>query len=242
MRTAYWFTGGAFATLAAIFLARACYVATMPPGTYGLYEQVTVNPVTFFLGSLVQQALAFGFVLMMHYQNATELQLQARRDSLTGALNRRSMDEEFSRLIALHARTSEPLAIMMIDVDHFKVVNDHYGHLVGDQVLRQLAALTQGTIRKQDYFARYGGEEFCILMPITTEDEAMRLAERLRQVYQDLPMEAASGVWHSTISIGVADSNSAVLTPHTLIAAADKALYTAKQSGRNRVVAFSTLE
>ncbi len=241
LRAAYWFTAAAFVLLSVIFAARGVYVLTQPAGTYGLLDQVAINPITFFVGSMVQLALAFGFVLMTHYRIAIELQNIASHDSLTGALSRRNLEEEFSRLSALHARTGEPMAVMMIDIDHFKRVNDAYGHLVGDQVLRLLARLTEDTIRKQDYFARYGGEEFCILLPATTEQEGAIIAERLRQRYAAMPIGERGKEWFSSVSIGVADSVGAGLEFSGMIEAADHALYHAKQTGRDRVVMFSSL-
>jgi diguanylate cyclase (GGDEF)-like protein len=130
---------------------------------------------------------------------------------------------------------------MMIDVDHFKSINDHSGHQVGDQVLQRLAAVAQASIRREDYFARYGGEEFCILLPATTEEKAGLLADRLREAYAALTMEFGGAVLQSTISIGVADSNHVGLEFNALVTASDKALYHAKQAGRNRVVAHSVL-
>jgi len=130
---------------------------------------------------------------------------------------------------------------MMIDVDHFKTINDRCGHQVGDTVLRRLADFAQASIRGDDYFARYGGEEFCILLPSTTEEEARVLADRLCQAYAALTMEFGGEVLHSTISIGVADSNHAGLEFYALVTAADQALYRAKQEGRNRVVTHSVM-
>jgi diguanylate cyclase len=130
----------------------------------------------------------------------------------------------------------------MIDVDHFKSVNDKFGHPVGDEVLRRLVAVAEHSVRGDDYFARYGGEEFCVLLPTTNEEAASGLAERLRQAYADIKMEFGGKIFHSTISIGVADSLHVGSEFSALIAAADQALYRAKESGRNRVVAFSTLK
>jgi diguanylate cyclase (GGDEF) domain len=155
---------------------------------------------------MAQMCLAFGFVLMLNYRLSADLQKLALSDALTGALNRRSLEQEAARLSARCTRTGDALAIMMIDVDHFKSINDRYGHPVGDEVLRRLAAVAQKTIRSDDYFARYGGEEFCILLPSTIEKDAWTLADRLRQNYAALIMEFGGDVLRSTISIGVSDS------------------------------------
>jgi len=241
LRTALRFTGGIFMFQAALLLAGSVYLAWTPVESYGMYSQIAINPAIFLGVSLLQLSLVFGFVLMMHYRIANELQQLAGRDSLTGALNRRKLTEEFERLKALYARSEEVLSVMMIDIDHFKSINDKHGHLIGDDVLRSLATLAMATIREQDAFARYGGEEFCILLPATTEWDALALAERLRTAYAKTSMRHPTSPWFSSISIGVADSGQAGLDFSTLIAASDQALYHAKQNGRNRVTAFSQL-
>ena len=177
---------------------------------------------------------------MLNYRLSADLQKLAASDALTGALNRRSLEQEAARLSARCTRTGDALAIMMIDVDHFKSINDRYGHPVGDEVLRRLAAVAQKTIRSDDYFARYGGEEFCILLPSTIEKDAWTLADRLRQNYAAMTMEFGGEVLRSTISIGVSDSIHAGLEFTSLVAAADQAMYRAKQEGRNRVVMHSS--
>ncbi|MFZ2406434.1 MAG: GGDEF domain-containing protein, partial [Methylobacter sp.] len=239
LRTAYWFTGGSFAVVATMFLARAVMVFLAPPNTYSLYSQTPINPATFFVGSMAQMCLAFGLVLMLNYRLATDLQKLASSDSLTGALNRRSLEQEAARLSARCTRTGDTLAVMMIDVDHFKSINDCYGHPAGDEVLKSLTELAHKSIRSDDYFARYGGEEFCILLPSTLEKDAWILADRLRQSYAAMAIDLGGEVLHSTISIGVSDSIHAGLEFTSLIAAADQAMYRAKQEGRNRVVMHS---
>ncbi|HEY8035501.1 MAG TPA: GGDEF domain-containing protein [Methylobacter sp.] len=239
LRTAYWFTGASFAVVTVTFLARAIVVFLAPADTYGLYSQVTINPASFFIGSMAQMSLAFGFVLMLNYRLAADLQKLAASDALTGALNRRSLEQEAARLSARCTRTGDTLALMMIDVDHFKSINDRYGHPVGDEVLKHLTAVAQKTIRGDDYFARYGGEEFCILLPSTLEKDAWILADRLRQIYAEMVMEFDGEVLNSTISIGVSDSLHAGVEFASLVAAADQAMYRAKQEGRNRVVLHS---
>jgi len=242
LRTAYWFTGASFAVLAAASLTRAATVFLAPPGTFvGLSSQLPFVPARFLASSLILMCVTFGFILMLNYRLITDMQKIALRDGLTGAPNRRSLEEEAIRLQARCNRTGETLAIMMIDVDHFKLINDHSGHPVGDKVLQRLTAVAQASIRRDDYFARYGGEEFCILLPSTTEEKARVLADRLRLAYAALTMEFGGAVLHSTISIGVADSNHVGLEFNALVTAADQALYHAKQAGRNRVVAHSVM-
>jgi diguanylate cyclase (GGDEF)-like protein len=238
-RTAYWFTGASFSVVSVMLLLRATVIFFAPANTYGLYSPTPINPATFFIISMAQLGLAFGFVLMLNYRLSADLHKLASKDALTGAMNRRSLEQEAARLLARCARTGEELGIMMIDVDHFKSINDRYGHPAGDEVLRRLAAVAQATIRSSDYFARYGGEEFCILLPSTSEKDARILAERLRHNYAELVMEFDGEVLCSTVSIGVSGSLHAGLEFALLVASADQAMYRAKQDGRNRVVMHS---
>lgn len=239
LRTAYWFTGASFAIFSMLLLARAITVLYAEPNSYSFYSQITINPVTIFIGIMSEMCVTFGFVLMLNSRLAADLQKLALTDALTGVMNRRSLEQEFARLSARCTRTGDSLAIMMIDVDHFKSINDRYGHPIGDEVLKRLAIVAQKTIRRDDYVARYGGEEFCILLPSTNEGAAWILADRLRQTYATMMMEFDGKVLHSTISIGVSDSTHAGLEFITLLAAADHAMYRAKQEGRNRVVMHS---
>lgn len=239
LRTAYWITGASFTVVAVLFLARALVVFFAPANSYTLYSQTMLNPTTFFIGSVAQMCLAFGLVLMLNYRLATDLQKLAACDPLTGALNRRSLEQEAARLSARCMRTGDVLGIMMIDVDHFKSINDRYGHQIGDQVLKRLAEVAQKTIRIDDYFARYGGEEFCILLPSTAEKDAWALADRLRHTFERLELEFDGETISSTVSIGVSDSIHGGIEFSSLVAAADQAMYRAKQEGRNRVVRYS---
>ena len=239
LRTAYWFTAASFTIFAIMFLVRAIIVFQLPEHTYGLYSQIPLNPASFFIGSMAQMSIVFGFVLMINYRLTADHQLLASIDGLTGAMNRRSLEQESARLLAHCSRTGEALAVMMIDVDHFKSINDRYGHLMGDEVLRRLAVIAQQTMRSNDYLARYGGEEFCILLPATVEKDAWVLADRLRQLFSTTLIEFGGEALQSTISIGVADTKHAGLEFASLLVAADKAMYRAKQEGRNRVIMHS---
>lgn len=183
----------------------------------------------------------FGFVLMLDYRLVGKLGKLATLDPLTGAFNRRLLEEEASRLQARSTRSGSPMAVMMIDVDRFKDVNDHYGHQVGDRVLQLLAKTIETEIRTGDYFARYGGEEFCILLPSTLEDEAYVLAERLRIAYADRTSLFEGKPLRSTLSIGIADSIDVGTEFNLLLQAADQALYDAKKTGRNKVVRHTEL-
>jgi diguanylate cyclase (GGDEF)-like protein len=164
-----------------------------------------------------------------------ETQDQAITDVLTGVYNRRGLfqvgDFEFVRA----RRTSRPFSMMMFDIDHFKKINDQYGHAAGDQVLRGLAERCRSKSRSVDMVCRYGGEEFVIFLPETNIEATRMIAERLRQTVMDTPFPTDAGELHVTISIGIAQANERDALK-TLIERADQALYTAKRTGRNRVV------
>jgi len=241
LRTAYWFTGISFAVFSVLMLIRVIAIALLQPGAVGLFIDIPLNQFSFFLSSLLQLCVIFGFVLMLNYRLVSDLQQVASRDVLTGAFNRRSLEEEAKRLMAHSVRTGDNLAVMMIDIDDFKLINDKYGHPAGDEVLRRLVSISEAAIRAGDYFARYGGEEFCILLPSTTEVDAVILAERLRKTFQAEGIKFDGEVLSSTISIGVADSETAGFEISSLISAADQALYLAKQEGKNRVAAYSMM-
>lgn len=243
LKMAYRFTGFAFAFLSALLLVRVMMIGLLPRHShFNLYSQISSNPLSFFIGSMLQLCVTFGFVLMLNYRLVADLQKLASRDILTGAYNRRRLEEEAVLLWARHLRTSDTLAIMLIDIDDFKLINDRYGHPAGDEVLRRLVAIAQGTVRTDDFFARYGGDEFCILLPSTTQKEALVLAERLRMAYAAMNLEFDGKMLAGTLTIGIADSTHGAQTFSALIAEADQALYRAKQEGRNRVVLHQLTE
>jgi diguanylate cyclase (GGDEF)-like protein len=163
-----------------------------------------------------------------------ELRMIAQHDFLTGALTRRGFIEQAEREIARSNRYGRPCALVMMDVDHFKAVNDTYGHAAGDQVLHQLAELATLTLRPSDSIGRIGGEEFALLLPETDGDEAMIVAERLRQALGNHPMSLSDGrPVRITASFGVA-ALAGDATVAGWLARADTMLYMAKADGRNR--------
>jgi two-component system, cell cycle response regulator len=161
------------------------------------------------------------------------LEMLAGLDPLTQLPNRRILKERLEQEFARASRYKRPLSCMMIDVDHFKRVNDDRGHLVGDEVLIRVASTIASTIRKSDLAGRYGGEEFLIIAPETTASGAATLAERLRQAIGAAPPGALPRV---TVSIGVATTELAPPAAEDLVLHADGALYRAKEGGRDRVV------
>ena len=184
--------------------------------------------------------LATQAVIAIQKQQAFEqIKNLSTRDPLTGLYNRRYLNQIFMSEMERAIRMSRPLSIIIVDIDFFKAINDQYGHLVGDQVLRGLAGVFGRIVRPYDTFARFGGEEFLILMPETGEDEAHAVAERLRESAfseKNLP-----GKTSLTCSFGVStlrNNEVRLLTPDELLHRADKALYRAKELGRNRVEVY----
>lgn len=162
---------------------------------------------------------------------------EAYTDGLTGLYNRREFD---ARLAEEHQRArsrGKPMALMMIDIDRFKHINDDYGHLAGDAVLKILAEVLKQQFREVDVIARYGGEEFVAILPEIGSDTALQVAERVRCAIAAIPFPLAAGVAHGvTASIGVSYCTNCDASPQEMVERADQALYSAKQSGRNRVV------
>ena len=168
---------------------------------------------------------------LMHQQLAAA----ARTDPKTGLLNATAWQREADAEVARAQRTNAPLALLLVDVDHFKRVNDSHGHLIGDEVLRALATELRQQVRESDVVGRFGGEEFTVLLPRTDDVGAYGIAERLRANAANLSVAAADARINVTVSIGVA-----VLGQHgndlfELLAAADVALYRAKDAGRDQV-------
>jgi len=158
-------------------------------------------------------------------------------DGLTGVYNRRYFEQRILEELERAARYAGGLAVLMLDIDHFKRINDEFGHLLGDEVLRQLSTILTQQLRKVDVVCRYGGEEFSILVPQTTGDHAVGVAEKLRKVIEDWNFPGVPSP--VTVSIGVADFPENGATRDELVKAADGALYAAKQAGRNRVLTAS---
>jgi two-component system cell cycle response regulator len=160
-------------------------------------------------------------------------------DQLTGLHNRRYMSRHLDNLLANARRGGRPLAFVIMDIDHFKQVNDTYGHDIGDEVLKEFAGRIAANVRGIDLACRYGGEEFVVVMPDTDVAFACSIAERLRQTVEANPVKVsrAPGALNVTISIGIARMEGEGDTAEALLHRADQALYRAKRSGRNRVVA-----
>ncbi len=191
--------------------------------------------VAIMLNSFAAMALAFGF-LTLHAGHLLEaLEQQAATDPLTGLANRRGFDRALQTEWERHQRRASPLAVMVIDIDHFKQINDQHGHAAGDAALRHLGQVLREHLRPYDLSGRLGGEEFCVVEAETDLEGARRSAERLRQTPLVFGRDAQGRDLSMTLSIGVALARADDQSPHDAIRRADAALYRAKQSGRNRV-------
>jgi len=169
-----------------------------------------------------------------------ELRLMASTDPLTGLLNRRRFLEQAEKEFLRSRRYRHELAAVMLDIDHFKAINDTHGHFVGDQVLIALSRAAENLLRDIDILCRWGGEEFVILMPETPLAGAAILAERLREVLARLAVDTTAGPLHFTISAGVAARGECDAGLTDILQRADTALYAAKDHGRNRIQVQAT--
>jgi diguanylate cyclase (GGDEF)-like protein len=172
-------------------------------------------------------------------QNQQELEKLAVTDSLTRLANRKQIMTSLKTHIENYRRYAAEFSLLMMDIDHFKEVNDTYGHLMGDVVLVQVAEIFNKVLRSMDVAGRYGGEEFLVILGQTTVQSAMLTAERIRQAVEHYPFVYQDIELHITISTGVTGIISGDDTDNTLISRADKALYEAKTRGRNQVVLSS---
>lgn len=226
----------AYAAFALAFghLARLSVYAMKVHDEAGLLDVTFLNLVFLAIGTLALPVLTIGAVMIVNDDLVARAVDMANRDFLTNAWSRRAFFEiaERERLRAL--RTGRPLSLLVFDVDHFKAINDNYGHHVGDQVLIDLVRRAQSVIRGIDYCARLGGEEFAIILPDAGSAQSQAIAERLRKEIMRQTGQGAGPV--CTISAGIASLHAPSETVVELLRRADAALYAAKAGGRNAVV------
>ena len=195
---------------------------------------------------LINRALALFVIwaiagMAYHYLNAQHeleaaLRHLAESDPLTQILNRVGIMTELSRRYAEYQRYGSEFSVLMIDVDHFKQINDRFGHLAGDQVLRRVAGIVRSALREVDSVGRYGGEEFLVVLPGTRLDSAVNTAERIRIAIEQIPIRVERERVRVTVSIGaMAAAPGGPESVDALVDGADRAMYEAKHSGRNRV-------
>ncbi len=201
-----------------------------------MFDMSAINLAFFALGTLALPTLTLGAVMMANADIIARTTYAAEHDYLTGAWSRRAFFGLAERERERIARSGGPLSLVVFDVDHFKSVNDSYGHAVGDRVLADLVLRAGTVIRGIDACARLGGEEFAVLLPQTGAEHALLAAERLRATLEQSAVRCTGhGLVHYTVSVGVA-TLAAGETIAGLLERADAALYAAKQAGRNRVV------
>ncbi len=221
--------------LALLFLSRALLALTLPqqsarPISDPTEANLILLTVLLLLGLLVHLVLGMAVTLRL----VRRLHELSRRDALTGLPNRRAADELLDGLLARQRDLGSPFALLLVDADHFKRVNDSQGHAIGDRALVHLGALLQRHARSVDLVARFGGEEFVLLLPDCDHDTALQVAERLRQEVQDEPLRLGGRKLALSVSVGVA-LGQAGESSAALLVRADRALYRAKNRGRNRV-------
>jgi diguanylate cyclase (GGDEF)-like protein len=185
-----------------------------------------------------------GFLVMLRDRESALEWGKAQRDPLTQLPNRAALVQHLQISIEQAAQSQQSMAIMVLDIDHFKSVNDSYGHLVGDQVIQSIARTLMEQARSADFSARYGGEEFVVVLPNTNAREAFHIADRLCQTVRKCPMQLPSGkLLHTTISIGVYAGNPTHGSSwERLVSVADEAMYRAKNNGRDRVFMSSPVQ
>lgn len=176
-----------------------------------------------------------------HKSLEAELRHLAVTDPLSGVLNRRAFLKQASQEMARFRRHAHPLALLMLDIDHFRSINESYGQAVGDEGIRRLAAIMRTTLRDSDIIGRLGGEEFAVLLPDTDQEAALQTAERLRQTVAGANLLTAWGRVQLTISVGIGECQHDDTAIEQVLGRADRAMHLAKHGGRNRVVGSGPL-
>ena len=202
----------------------------------GVAQDSTVNTFYILFSGMQPLFASIGFLLLYGEILQRELRVLARVDPLTGVNNRRALDERAAELLARAARQARPLGILMLDADHFKSVNDRFGHGGGDTVLMALVESIRGTLREGDVIGRIGGEEFVVLAPDTSLADVLTLAERIRSRIEREPLQIDGTALPLTVSIGAAVARPGERDMACILRRADSALYAAKRAGRNRVM------
>ena len=234
------FTAVVMSAAAATVATRVLYTLTLGSEAGSMFAGDNAQFLFLSLYIMLTITAAFGFMMMVAEKLRDELARLATLDPLTGIYNRRTMVDLAERELARATRAGTRVAALMLDLDHFKQVNDRYGHAAGDEVLRQFVATAQRCLRKQDLIGRYGGEEFFILLPDTSREEALLVAQRLRTEVEHTRAAVRDISIAFTISVGLAHSGHSGFDLDALLRDADAALYCAKERGRNQVVAESS--
>ena len=219
----------------ALFLLRTPLVSLLPQSISSrVFGSVWMTVLSF---EALLFTISIAFILLAMAKERTELRHRtaAMVDPLTGIANRRAFMQDAAHLAKRHRADPRSTAVLLIDIDHFKSVNDRFGHALGDRALEIFAVTARQSVRASDLFGRLGGEEFAAILADTTRDKALAVAERIRSGFAQAALEVDSRPLGATVSIGVVYCESAELDVHDLLAQADQALYCAKENGRNRV-------
>lgn len=220
------------AALGMVLLLRAAFLMARPGASEDL--QNSVMNWSLLAISLAQVTITFGLILMVARRYAMQLQQLATLDPMTGALNRKGLEQLGPRVLQRARQAKRPVTLLMVDADRFKSINDRHGHPAGDAVLIHLARQLGSRLRASDLLVRYGGEEFLLLLDGLSGRVAPEVAERLRAQIEQSPVELDEGPLHYTVSIGMALAADGEYELDGLIAKADAALYRAKAAGRDR--------
>jgi diguanylate cyclase (GGDEF)-like protein len=209
-----------------------------------MYQNLVMTPLTSLNGRvshvcvMVQDVSDVASSKLQLRDSNERLSTMSRTDGLTGLFNRAYWESCLSKEYESAKLLTQPSTLVIFDIDHFKKVNDTYGHGAGDEVIRQTARLLKKTARNSDLCGRYGGEEFTVLLPGTTADQAHYFAERLRKRVEEYGVDTSSGPINFTISLGVCELSPCIASHLEWLESADKALYQSKQSGRNQTSLF----
>lgn len=204
--------------------------------SYSIFSLNAAQVLMFYLMYFVLMLGGISYILLRKEVVDNEIRVLATTDSLTGINNRRAFDGQAHKAIQQAIRSKSPLSFLVLDLDRFKRINDEYGHLAGDAVLKSFSETVKGILREYDVFARYGGEEFVLLLPNTGVAELKMVAERIRSRVESLCLDEHGGIRY-TVSIGaVCVCPSEETTVDDLFRSSDRALYEAKEAGRNRLI------
>ncbi|MCW8883108.1 MAG: diguanylate cyclase [Sedimenticola sp.] len=226
---------------ASVFMLHALYLSLRSIATltgtpvYDLFSPNLVQALAFLDVIVVAICLTFGFTSMINRRLQFHLDHLASYDILTGVFNRRAFEQAAVREIARCSRQKKQISILLLDIDHFKRINDRYGHPVGDKVLKATAGTIADVLRTEDILGRIGGEEFCMLLPEADQEAAIDVSERVRLAVCENAMEYADETIKITVSIGVATIRSDEMDWTQMFQIADEALYRAKEGGRNLI-------